>query len=505
MRILLDTNIIIYREASRVVRADIGTLFNWMDRLHDDKYVHPGSVREIEKHQDPNVVAAFRVKMSSYNLLKTLAPETDQITNIRKKYDVTLNDEVDTDLLRELVGKRVDLLITEDKKIHQKARELGLSTSVFTIEMFLEKVTAENPDLADYRVLAVKKELFGNLNIDDPFFDSFREDYPGFNAWFNRKADETAYVSINDEGSVVAFLYLKPEGVNESYRDIEPVLSPKRRMKIGTFKVISVGFKMGERFLKVVFDNALRFRVDEVYVTIFNRTDDQIRLIGLLSDFGFILHGIKHSQAGDENVYTRDFTRTANIQQPNLTYPFISRKRNKFIVPIYPEYHTELLPDSILKTESPKDYDENRSYRNAISKVYISRSIERNLEPGDIIVFYRTKDEGKGYYTSVATTIGVVQSVKKSIASKDEFIQNARKRSVFSDSQLEEQWDYKPSYRPFIVNFLYVYSLPAKLNLKRLLELGIISKAPRGFERLTDAAFQTLLREANADTSFIVD
>lgn len=505
MRILLDTNIIIYREASRVVRADIGTLFNWIDRLHDDKYVHPASIEEIEKHQDPNVVAAFRVKMSSYNRLKTLAPETEEITKIRNKYDVTPNDHVDTDLLRELVGKRVDLLITEDKKIHQKARELGVSASVFTIDMFLEKVTSENPDLADYRVLAVKKELFGNLNIYDPFFDSFRDDYPGFNAWFNRKADETAYVSMNDEGSVVAFLYLKVEGVNEDYTDIEPVLSPKRRMKIGTFKVISVGFKMGERFLKVVFDNALKSRVEEIYVTIYENTEDQARLIRLLQDFGFVHHGIKRSQGGNESVYVRNFTPTANIKLPNLTYPFMSRKRKKFIVPIYPEYHTELLPDSILKTESPDDYDENRPHRNAIGKVYISRSVERGLESGDIIVFYRTSSGGKAYYTSVATTIGVVQDINKVIIRKEQFIELARKRSVFTDAELEAHWDRNPSYRPFIVNFLYVYSLPTRLNLKRLMELDIITEAPRGFKLLTDSAFETLLRESNADTRFIVN
>ena len=33
------------------------------------------------------------------------------------------------------------------------------------------------------------------------------------------------------------------------------------------------------------------------------------------------------------------------------------------------------------------------------------------LKPGDIIVFYRTADGGPAWYTSVATTIGVVQEV----------------------------------------------------------------------------------------------
>jgi hypothetical protein len=33
MKALLDTNIIIHREANRVINSDIGYLFKWLDRL----------------------------------------------------------------------------------------------------------------------------------------------------------------------------------------------------------------------------------------------------------------------------------------------------------------------------------------------------------------------------------------------------------------------------------------------------------------------------------------
>ena len=61
-----------------------------------------------------------------------------------------------------------------------KADRLGLSERVFTINSFIEKCTNENPDLLDYKVLAVKKELFGNIDVADPFFATFREAYTGF-------------------------------------------------------------------------------------------------------------------------------------------------------------------------------------------------------------------------------------------------------------------------------------------------------------------------------------
>src|SRR5690606_34173098 len=155
-------------------------------------------------------------------------------------------------------------------------------------------------------------------------------------------------------------------------------------------------------------------------------------------------------------------------QAPKFTFPYADANKEIFITPIYPEYHTNLLPDSILRTESPNDFIENEPYRNAISKVFISRSIERNLNTGDIIVFYRTG----GYYESVVTTIGIVESVINNIADPQQFISLCKKRSVFSDKELLEFWHFSKKSKPFIINFLYAYSFPKRINMKRLIELG---------------------------------
>ena len=40
MKILLDTNIVIHREATTVVDEDIGILFRWLDNLHHIKCIH---------------------------------------------------------------------------------------------------------------------------------------------------------------------------------------------------------------------------------------------------------------------------------------------------------------------------------------------------------------------------------------------------------------------------------------------------------------------------------
>lgn len=508
MKVLLDTNIIIHREAAKIINEDIGILFRWFDTLHYQKCVHPVTVGEIQKYKDNATVKCFQIKLENYSQLRTTAPLHKDIIAICSPLDVSDNDVNDSILVNEAYSNRVDILITEDKKIQHKAALLNIQDKVFTIERFLESVTAENPTLTDYKVLSVKQELFGNISLDCSFFDSFKADYPGFENWYNRKSEETAYICKSND-TLLAFLYVKPEGRGENYTDIVPPLPPKRRLKIGTFKVELNGYKLGERFLKIVFDNAITQKIEEIYVTIFDHTLEHQRLIDLLIEYGFRLHGYKLTGGAKEHVYVRDFTSSVNPISPKTTFPYISAGANHFLVAIYPSYHTELLPDSILKTESPAEFVENEPHRNAISKVFISRSIERALQPGDTIIFYRTAGpEGNAYYRSVITTLGIVESICTDIRSEEEFIRLCGKRSVFTRAELKKHWNYRQWSRPFIVNFLCVHSFKKRLNLKALIDLNILSgtdSAPRGFLPISRDNFNVIIRETQTDECIVVN
>lgn len=503
MKVLIDTNIVIYRESSHVLKQDIGVLFRWLDNLQYTKCVHQVTLEEINRLRSTQTRESFNVKLSSYNVLQTQSPLHSHVRKIGDAFDRNENDFNDTLLLNELYNDRVDVLITEDRRLREKAQILGVGDRVFTIDSFLEKVTAENPGLADYRVLSVKKELFGNIDVNEEFFDSYRNDYPQFDKWFNRKSEEIAYVCRSD-GGIQAFLYLKIEDEREPYPNIYPPFTSKRRLKIGSFKVTMNGYKLGERFVKIIFDNAVRYRVDEIYVTVFGRTIEQRRLQNLLEDFGFYLHGTKRNSYGEELVYVRSMKKSFDLDNPKLTYPYFSKNSRVFIVPIYPNYHTNLFPDSILRTESPEEFVENEPFRNAISKVYISRSHFRELRSGDVILFYRTG----GYYRGVVTTVGIVESVVTDISDSIHFVRLCRKRSVFSDQELLGDWERWPNNRPFVVNFLYVYSFSKRLNLQRLIEIGVVqnvSSVPRGFEPLSKEKFGRILLETETDESIIVN
>ncbi|HOG36624.1 MAG TPA: hypothetical protein PLO18_04600 [Paludibacteraceae bacterium] len=501
MKALLDTNIIIHREASKVINQDIGILYRWLDRAKYTKCVHSLTISEIEKYKNQQTVETFQIKLDSYEHIEIPSPLQAEVLKVSSKIDVNDNDKNDTQLLNEVFVGRVDILITEDKKIHKKATELGIENKVFTIDSFLEKTFAEHPDLVNYKVLNVQKLKFGRINLNDDFFTSLKEDYDGFDRWFIKKLDEKAYITINsNNGLLLSFLYLKVEGTEEDYKNIHPIFLPKRRLKIGTFKVINNGFRLGERFMKIIFDNALKNKVDEIYVTIFDKRNEQRRLIYLLEQWGFVLWGTKDD---DELVYVRDFSKKTDDNHLKECYPFISRNKECFIVPIYPDYHTELLPDSILNTESPEDFIEDFPHRNSISKIYVSRALTPHPKTGDILIFYRTS----GYYKSVVSTIGVVDEVKYDFKDEEDFILYCRKGSVFPEEQLRAMWSYRSS-KPFVVRFLYVYSFPHRINMEELIDLKVlkgVNDPPRGFKPITKEQFNIILKATKSDESFIVD
>ena len=500
MKALLDTNIIIHREASKVINQDVGILFRWLERVNYTKCVHSLTVAEIEKYKNQQTVNTFQIKLDSYERIEIPSPLQAEVLAVSVKIDVNENDKNDTQLLNEVFVGRVDILITEDKKIHKKAFQLGIEDKVFTIDSFLEKTFAEHPDLVNYKVLNVQKLKFGRINLNDDFFSSLKEDYFGFDKWFIKKFDEEAYITVNsNNGLLLSFLYLKVEDKEEIYADITPTFTSKKRLKIGTFKVINNGFRLGERFMKIIFDNALKNKVDEIYVTIFDKRDEQRRLVDLLEQWGFVLWGNKN----DEFVYVRNFLKSVDGNNFKQSYPFISRNKDCFIVPIYPDYHTELLPDSILNTESPKDFIEDFPHRNAINKVYVSRALLPHPKVGDVIIFYMTG----GYYKSVISTIGVVQEIKYDFSTEDEFILYCRKSSVFPEDQLRAIWKYSKT-KPFVVRFLYIYSFPHRINMKELIDLQVLSgvnDAPRGFKQITKEQFNNILKATKSDESFIVD
>ena len=173
MRILLDTNIVIHRENKKVSNYSIGHLYRWIDKLKLDKVIHPYTVSEIQKYRDSETQEVISVKLESYDIIKTIREPDDDFIKLIGQTEKNENDHIDNCLLFEVYLGRVDLFITEDRKLRNKADLLGLSNRVYSINGFISKVTAENPDLIEYKALSVEKVYFGDVDVNDNFFDSF--------------------------------------------------------------------------------------------------------------------------------------------------------------------------------------------------------------------------------------------------------------------------------------------------------------------------------------------
>lgn len=351
--VLLDTNIVIKRESVNNVSFEVVKLFNWFEKKSVAYYVHSSSKEEISTYQDSTIRNNLALKLNSYNELPSFPTVSDEILEkVLLQFSDDANGQIDNKLLKEVYSDNVGLLLTDDKLMLKKAEMLYMRDKVMTSSELLAKFESKFPKNIEYKMLAVKLVKFEDVDLNDTFFDSLREDYEGqkFDQWFKKKGKETAYV-FEDKDGLKGFLYLKIELPSEpDYLKITPVLSSKKRLKIGTFKIDSSGFRLGERFLKIIFDNASKNAVDEIYVTLFeDKRDDVIRLKSLLEQWGFVRYGYKN--ANHELVLVKTMKEYRNELSPKLNYPLVTVNANIYILPIKAEYHTDLFPDKILKNE----------------------------------------------------------------------------------------------------------------------------------------------------------
>jgi hypothetical protein len=186
-----------------------------------------------------------------------------------------------------------------------------------------------------------------------------------------------------------------------------------------------------------------------------------------------------------------------------LDYPFINTNCNKFLLSIYPQWHSRLLPDSILKNESKDAIVIDVSHTNSIHKVYLTKMTGvDSLQHGDILVIYRTSDGmGPAYYRSVATSICVVDEVLdiSTFATYNDFLSYTQSYSIFTKEELNDL--YINRKYPFIVKFNYNYALPKRVTRQEMLEEINIRQDYWGFFQLTDDQFYSILQKGNADAS----
>ena len=238
-------------------------------------------------------------------------------------------------------------------------------------------------------------------------------------------------------------------------------------------------------------DHAIDQQVDVCYVTIFQK---HITLVDLLKKYGFLEYGVKRTNNGEELVLLKEFNSLRN--NILLDYPQIKLQGpKKYLLAIYPEYHTKMFPDSILNNET-FDILDDVSHTNSIHKIYVCSMPVDILERGDIVVIYRTGDgQGPAEYHSVATSLCVIEEVrsKETFRNFNDFYEYANTYSVFDRNSLQNWYNRNNCYT---IKMTYNAALRKRLIRRKLAdEVGLDRNDRWSILRLSEEQFYSILKK----------
>lgn len=279
-------------------------------------------------------------------------------------------------------------------------------------------------------------KTLADLNLNDPFFDSLKNDYAAFESWVKRNSTRECFVQEQEEtGEIEGLLVLKEE--NAPFSDIKPLPEWESALKVCTFKIDGHNTRLGQLFVQLILKRQVMHNLRYSYLTILPTHPELVRLV---ERYGFYICG-QLSNTG-ENVYVKDLENTCG--DPIHDYPrFQIKGKRFFVLGIYPEYHTKMFSISKLNNESPNIIDD-LPHTNSITKVYVCKmSGIQNLKSGDIIFIRRTKGCAPAYYTSCVTSICTVLEIRKatSFASLEEYYNYTSPYNLFTKEKLRDYHD----------------------------------------------------------------
>lgn len=501
MRVMIDTNILIYREDDAVVSGQLQELIVNLNSVNADIIVHPASITDLMRDREEKRRDIILSKLKTYKLLDrppNAIIDNDYI-NIVSSGDLSSNDFVDIQILYALYKDAVDFLITEDRDIHNKARRLNIEDRVLLISDAIRVIDQYLPKPSFTPPLALRDDYVYNLNTADPIFESLREDYVEFDEWLAKikREGRHCFVHFREDGSIGALLIYK---IEDEAIDSDPPLPKKKRLKIATLKVTHVGYKLGELLIKLSTDIAIRNGITEVYLTHFTE-ELADRLVELIVDYGFYKATV--NRRGEEIYIKRLYVESDDIS--DMTPLAISRRYypsfydgpriNKFIIPIWPEYQDRLFTDfpgrQATLQESAGDFIIEG---NTIKKAYICHSKARAMQPGDIIIFYVSR-------RSILTSVGIVETVERDIIEPDAILKMVGKRTVYSKQEIEEIAK-KPTT---VILFRHHFHLRNTLTLNQLRRWEILSTAPQSITKINNHKYQTIKTRGGIDVRFTVN
>jgi ribosomal protein S18 acetylase RimI-like enzyme len=435
MNVLIDTNILIPMEdTNRILNPSLAEIKRLSEQLGHNLYIHPTQRDDINRDANERRRDIVLSRLGQYQSIES--PPTLSDTELRQYgwNQVNDNDRVDNLLLHALCRGAVHLLITNDEKIHKKAKAIEFQEQVHHLDQFLfflkSQISIEPPPPC-----GVRNRFLYEIDVKQPFFDSLRENYESFDKWYESKSrDHRKSWCIISDTNVQAICIYKKE-IRPNITDEDHPLDGDA-LKLCTFKVGEDvrGRKLGERLLYSAFKYASNQKIPYVYLQV--RGKEHEKLVSLCVDYGFKFMG-KYKK---DDVYLKIMTIPHSVlpDTPSLDYAiayyphYLDGDRvRKYIVPIRPEYHNDLFADTSdvargLFVNDPGLYNPQS---NTIKKVYICHANIKHINPGSLLLFYRTCDRKS------IECLGIVEKTYRG-RDVDAVLPLISKRTVFTKAEI---------------------------------------------------------------------
>lgn len=487
-KILIDTNILINLEDNKEIEDNYSNLNRICGENGIQILIHESSYADVLQDKDEG-----RKKISLSKLGKYPRVNKTQRSKAQKEADFgqikSRNDEVDTDLLVSLQLGVVDLLITQDQDLLSRVKGGPLDGKVLNATDALNILKKLFGSIfVDYK--HVQDKQCDQYHHDDGFFSSLKDDYGEaiFICWYEKcmRLHRKCWV-IEQSGVIAGMIIYKDEDNEEELKALS--IPGDRVLKICLFKTDESikGEKFGEQLLKTAMDFAYRNGYDSTFLTVYPK---QATLIKLISRFGFK----KGSAKNREDSYFK-YTKVTEVGKSMPPFEFHKSywpcikvyNVKKYCIPIRPEFHSRLFPEADQKLQKQPqqltfgfDFDPlPQTPGNAIRKIYICRARLNSMEPGSLLLFYRSVD-------SVITSVGVLEEYIEA-DSYEKLTKIAGSRSVYSSDELMGITEGGKLAK--VVNFYYAENFIEPITLKDMKKHGVLKNAPQSIMLLSDKCF----------------
>lgn len=324
--------------------------------------------------------------------------------------------------------------------------------------------------------------------LDDPFFQSLKNDYEEFSEWYIKSIDDPnkeSHYWINDD-AVTAFIGLKSEDDTLTIGDV--VFPKNKRLKITTIKSNNELDSFSEFVIYLSIQKAKRCGIQEVYFSVIPDTPEKTKLMEIALSYGFQVIGKSNrSNKGfvrkNDELFLLKVIKNTNSIDWKLNYPYMPLKENriwKYLI-LDPHFHDTFIQDAILKNKiQMQDFT-----KMAIKKVYIHNQRSLNeLSNGDGFLIYR-KDEsnmpGKKYRSCV-TGYGVHIETKaiKDFHTYDDFKKYVKNYHAFS-SEADLQTYFKNNGYVTLLTLNHTFGEGNNITTHELIEMGMWPESNSGF------------------------